>query len=80
MKHNSKRRMIAILLVVAMVLAMLPSPAFASVDDELWVNGEDIFLAKDNTVQCGNGTATYNPSTFTLTLNNATIDKKYQSY
>ncbi|MBQ6546665.1 MAG: fibronectin type III domain-containing protein [Bacilli bacterium] len=40
----------------------------------LWVNGEE-FTSEKTTIDCGEGTATYIPSTNTLTLNNATISK-----
>ena len=42
---------------------------------ELWVNGVDISNAPNQTISCGDGTATYDEATSTLTLNNATINK-----
>lgn len=45
---------------------------------ELTVSGEDILTAPNYTVQCGNGLATYDPLTNTLTLDNAQIN--YQEY
>ncbi|WP_047452220.1 InlB B-repeat-containing protein [Alistipes sp. ZOR0009] len=40
---------------------------------ELYVNGTNIITAPNNTVACGSGSATYNASNSTLTLNNAEI-------
>lgn len=57
---------------VALLLA-LPQAAFAISEGELWVNGENIIAAPDNTVTCGTGTATYDSSSQTLTLTNAQI-------
>lgn len=42
--------------------------------DALYVNGEDILSAPDYTVQCGEGTATYDITKNTLTLDGVTID------
>lgn len=44
----------------------------------LTVNDVDILAAPDNTVSCGSGKATYDPSSNTLTLDNVQID--YQQY
>ena len=41
--------------------------------DSLYVNGENILEARDYTVQCGSGEASYDATTNTLTLDNATI-------
>ena len=45
--------------------------------EQLWVNGENILEATDYTVQCGGGTAVYNPADNTLTLDNAEITEVY---
>lgn len=45
---------------------------------ELMVNGVDILTAPNYTVSCGNGKATYDPTSNTLTLDNVQID--YQQY
>ena len=45
--------------------------------EQLWVNGENILEATDYTVQCGGGTAVYNPADNTLTLENATITEAH---
>ncbi len=44
----------------------------------LWVNGEE-FTSEKTIINCGSGTATFDNSTKTLTLNNATIDVNYDS-
>ena len=43
----------------------------------LYVDGVNILTDIDNTITCGSGTATYDPSTNTLTLNGATITAPY---
>ena len=45
--------------------------------DSLYVNGENILEARDYTVQCGSGEASYDVATNTLTLNNATITEAH---
>ena len=45
--------------------------------EQLWVNGKNILEATDYTVQCGSGTAVYDPEDNTLTLDNATITNAY---
>ena len=46
--------------------------AFAAEDYDLYVNGEQ-FTSEKLSITCGEGTASYDPNTKTLTLNNATI-------
>ena len=43
----------------------------------LWVNGEE-FTSEKTTINCDEGTATYNKSTNTLRLNNVTINSHYE--
>ena len=43
---------------------------------DVWVNGEQ-FTENKLTIACGTGTATYDPATRTVTLNNAVITKMY---
>ncbi|HJD46114.1 MAG TPA: hypothetical protein H9909_04650 [Candidatus Mediterraneibacter norfolkensis] len=77
---TKKKRWLAILSAVIMVSAMLPTTVFASSwRPQLYVNGEDILSAENNTVACGNGTAVYDSANNTLTLNNATITKEYNN-
>ena len=61
------------LLVAVLVLALVPVTAFAA--GELWVNGQNILAADSYTVQCGEGTAVYDPDNAILTLTNATLNQ-----
>ena len=45
--------------------------------EKLWVNGVDMLEDEDSTVTCGSGTAVYDATTNTLTLNSATITEVY---
>lgn len=62
------------------VLLVMPQLALADVTESLIVNGEDILAATDNTVECGFGTAEYDPATKTLTLKNAAISEGNVAY
>lgn len=54
-------------------MAMLPAMAFADTSYyDLYVNGER-FTSDNLAIECGEGTATYDPATQTLTLDNASI-------
>ena len=55
-----------------MVVGLLPTVAFAAENYDLYVNGEQ-FTSEKLSITCGEGTASYDPNTKTLTLNNATI-------
>ena len=46
--------------------------------EALYVNNVDVLTTPDYTVQCGSGTAVYDPDTNTLTLRNATITEGYE--
>ena len=57
----------------ALAIAMLPAMAFADTSYyDLYVNGER-FTSDNLAIECGEGTATYDPATQTLTLDNASI-------
>lgn len=57
----------------AFAMAMLPAMAFADTSYyDLYVNGER-FTSDNLAIECGEGTATYNPAAQTLTLDNASI-------
>ena len=56
----------------------MPINVFATTDYEIYVNGEQ-FTSEKTTINCGDGTATFDISTNTLILNNATITKRYGS-
>ncbi len=61
-----------------LVLCFFVLPETVSAENaptSLFVNGEEITAKEDYTVTCGSGSAVYDPSTATLTLNNAYIDK-----
>ena len=65
-----------VILAVAMFIFM-PINVFATTDYEIYVNGEQ-FTSEKTTINCGDGTATFDISTNTLILNNATITKRYE--
>ena len=67
-----KKKLLAILLSMVMVAGLLPTVAFAAENYDLYVNGEQ-FTSEKLSIACGEGTASYDPNTKTLTLNNATI-------
>ncbi|MCD8005795.1 MAG: hypothetical protein LUF29_02310 [Oscillospiraceae bacterium] len=69
------KKLLCVLLSVLMVVSLLPMgvSADASNYSKIWVNGVDLLTVSDYTVQCGDGTAVFDPSTDTLTLTNATI-------
>lgn len=68
-----RRRILSLFLCFIMCLPMMPSAAIAAITPyEVWVNGKQ-FTSDKLTIQCGSGTATYAPSTKTLTLNGAVI-------
>ena len=67
-----KKKLFAILLSIVMVAGLLPTVAFAAENYDLYVNGEQ-FTSEKLSIACGEGTASYDPNTKTLTLNNATI-------
>ena len=67
-----KKKLFAILLSIVMVAGLLPTVAFAAENYDLYVNGEQ-FTSEKLSIACGEGTASYDPNTKTLTLNNAEI-------
>ena len=67
------RKLIGFALALAFAMAMLPAMAFADTSYyDLYVNGER-FTSDNLAIECGEGTATYDPATQTLTLENASI-------
>lgn len=72
-----KAKLLAYLLSFLMISGFMPVIALAAELNSfhIWVNEVDIEEAADNTIACGNGTASYDSVTNTLTLNNATINK-----
>ena len=67
-----KKQLLAIFICLVMVAGLLPTVAFAAENYNLYVNGEQ-FTSEKLSIACGEGTASYDPNTKTLTLNNATI-------
>ena len=67
-----KKKLFAILLSIVMVAGLLPTIAFAAENYNLYVNGEQ-FTSEKLSIACGEGTASYDPNTKALTLNNAAI-------
>lgn len=67
------RKLMGFAAALAFAMVMLPASAFADTSYyDLYVNGEQ-FTSDNLTIECGEGTATYEPATQTLTLNNASI-------
>lgn len=67
------RKLIGFALALAFTMAILPAMAFADTSYyDLYVNGER-FTSGNLAIECGEGTATYDPATQTLTLDNASI-------
>ena len=67
-----KKKLLALFICLVMVAGLLPTVAFAAENYDLYVNGEQ-FTSEKLSITCGEGTASYDPNTKTLTLNNATI-------
>ena len=70
---NKTRKLMGLAAALAFAMVMLPATAFADTTQyDLFVNGEQ-FTSERLTIECGEGTATYDPATQTLALNNASI-------
>lgn len=70
---NKMRKLVGLAAALAFAMVMLPAAAFADTTQyDLFVNGEQ-FSSEKLTIECGEGTATYDPATQTLALNNASI-------
>lgn len=67
------RKLMGLAAALVFTMVMLPAAAFADTTQyDLFVNGEQ-FTSEKLTIECGEGTATYDPATQTLALNNASI-------
>ena len=76
-KNLSKIRLfVGIVITAVAMFIFMPINVFATTDYEIYVNGEQ-FTSEKTTINCGDGTATFDISTNTLILNNATITKRY---
>ena len=71
---GTKKKIVYTFLAVCFMWIVQPETAAAA--GEIKVKGIDILQAQDYTVQCGSGTAKYEPDTNTLTLNQADIADK----
>ena len=70
---DKTRKLMGLAAALAFAMVMLPATAFADTTQyDLFVNGEQ-FTSEKLTIECGEGTATYDPATQTLALNNASI-------
>lgn len=70
---SKTRKLMGLAAALAFAMVMLPAAAFADTTQyDLFVNGEQ-FTSEKLTIECGEGTATYDPATQTLALNNAAI-------
>lgn len=70
---SKTRKLMGLAAALAFAMVMLPASAFADTSYyDLYVNGER-FTSDNLTIECGEGTATYDPATQTLALNNASI-------
>ena len=76
-KNLSKIKLfLGIVIIAVAMFIFMPNNVFATTDYEIYVNGEQ-FTSEKTTINCGDGTATFDISTNTLILNNATITKRY---
>lgn len=69
---SKAQKLISGIFALVFALAIAPTASFAATNYDLSVNGEQ-FTSEKLTIQCGEGTATYNPATQNLTLDNASI-------
>ena len=77
LKNFSKIKLfLGIVIIAVAMFIIMPINVFATTDYEIYVNGEQ-FTSEKTTINCGDGTATFDISTNTLILNNATITKRY---
>lgn len=69
---SKAQKLISGIFALVFALAIAPTASFAATNYDLSVNGEQ-FTSEKLTIQCGEGTATYDPATQNLTLDNAFI-------
>ena len=67
-----KRRILSIALTLCMVLSLVPTTVFAAETYDLYINNFQ-FSSNNLTYTSGSGSATYDPNSRTLTLNDLTI-------
>lgn len=69
---SKAQKLISGIFALVFALAIAPTASFAATNYDLSVNGEH-FTSEKLTIQCGEGTATYDPAAQNLTLNNVSI-------
>lgn len=82
MKHKIRSRVLTVMLSLMFIVGLMPATVFAAEPDApttIQVNGTEILNSVNHTVSCGSGTATYDPGTNTLTLDNAEINYQQNS-
>ena len=82
MKHKIRSRVLTVMLSLMFIVGLMPATVFAAEPDApttIQVNGTEILNSVNHTVSCGSGTATYDPDTNTLTLDNAEINYQQNS-
>ena len=67
------KKIFQILFLTGITALAMPVAASAASNGQIWVNGENIVQAEEYKVACGTGSASYDPQTKTLTLENAVI-------
>ena len=74
-----KKKLFAILLSIVMVIGLLPVTALAADPTvyDIWVDG--VQVTSENKDNLFSGTVSYDPTTHTLSLNNATLDNDTMS-
>ena len=74
-----KKRLLAIIICIVMVVGLLPVTALAADPTvyDIWVDG--VQVTSENKDNLFSGTVSYDPTTHTLSLNNATLDKDTKS-
>lgn len=79
MKPKLLIRVFTALVLMLLLAGLMPEEASAAAPTTVYVNGEDILSAPNNTVNCGGGRAVYDQTSNTLTLVDAEITNAYNS-
>lgn len=66
-KNLAKIKLFLGIVIIAVAMFFMPINVFATTDYEIYVNGEQ-FTSEKTTINCGDGTATFDISTNTLIL------------
>lgn len=73
MKIKIGKKILPVLLTLLLLIGLVPTAAFAANNMSIYVGDTDIVNSGTHTIQCGNGTATYDTNSKVLTLDNATL-------